>query len=58
MRYIPTKDFEFYSFNINIDDKVIKLNVLDTCGEKNQRFSLKRFYKESCLIILVYAINE
>ena len=32
--YSATVGFEFLSFNIKIEDKVIKLQIWDTCGQK------------------------
>lgn len=31
--YNATVGFEFYTFNVKIDDKFIKLQIWDTCGQ-------------------------
>ena len=56
--YIATVGFEFSSFNIKIDNKVIKLQIWDTCGQEVYRSLITSFYKNSSLAIIVYAINE
>ncbi len=56
--YMTTVGFEFFSFNIKIDGKVIKLQIWDTCGQEIYRSLISSFYKNSALAIIVYAINE
>ena len=56
--YIATVGFEFFSFNIRIKNKVIKLQIWDTCGQEIYRSLVTNFYRNSSLAIVVYAINE
>ena len=56
--YLATVGFEFFNFNIKIDNKIIKLQIWDTCGQEIYRFIITSFYKNSSLAIIVYAINE
>ena len=35
--YTPTIGFEFLSFNIRIKDKIVKLQIWDTCGQEVYR---------------------
>ena len=50
---------DFENFNIKIDNKVIKLQIWDTCGEENYySLSRSRIYRGFSLAIFVYAINE
>ena len=50
--------FEFLSFNIKMDEKVIKLQIWDTCGQESYRSLITNFYRNSSLAIIVYAINS
>lgn len=56
--YSPTVGFEFLSFNVKIDQKIIKLQIWDTCGQEAYRSLISSFYRNSSLAILVYAINS
>ena len=56
--YTPTIGFEFLSFNIRIKDKVIKLQIWDTCGQEVYRSLISSFYRNSSLAIIVYAIDN
>ena len=56
--YLATVGFEFFAFNINMDNKVIKLQIWDTCGQEIYRSLITNFYKNSSLAIIVYAIDE
>jgi Ras-related protein Rab-1A len=55
---IPTIGFEFFSFVVEYKDKVIKLDVWDTCGQEEYRSLMKSFFLGSNLVIIVYAINK
>ena len=50
--------FEFFTFNIKIKGKVIKLQIWDTCGQEIYRSLVTNFYRNSSLAVIVYAINE
>jgi small GTP-binding protein len=56
--YSPTIGFEFLSFNIKINDKIVKLQIWDTCGQEVYRSLISSFYRNSSLAIIVYAINN
>ena len=56
--YSPTVGFEFFTFNIKINDKSIKLQIWDTCGQEVYRSLVSSFYKNSSLAVIVYAIND
>ena len=56
--YLATVGFEFYAFVIKIDNKVIKLQIWDTCGQEVYRSLVTNFYKNSSLAIIVYSIEE
>ena len=55
--YSPTVGFEFFTFNIRINDKNIKLQIWDTCGQELYRSLITNFYRNTSLAIMVYAIN-
>ena len=56
--YVATVGFEFFSFNLKMDGKVIKLQIWDTCGQEIYRSLITNFYRNSSLAIIVYAIDE
>ena len=56
--YTPTIGFEFLSFNIRIKDKIVKLQIWDTCGQEVYRSLISSFYRNSSLAIIVYAIDN
>ena len=56
--YSPTVGFEFFTFNIRINDKNIKLQIWDTCGQEAYRSLITSFYRNSSLAIVAYAMNN
>ena len=56
--YNATVGFEFYTFNVKINDKIVKLQIWDTCGQELYRSLITNFYRNSSLAIMVYAINS
>ena len=56
--YSPTIGFEFLTIFIREDDKVIKLQIWDTCGQEVYRSLISSFYNNSSLAILVYSIEN
>jgi len=56
--YSPTVGFEFLTFTTNIDNKIIKLQIWDTCGQEVYRSLITNFYRNASLAMLVYAINS
>ena len=44
--------------NIKLGDKVIKLQIWDTCGQEIYRSLISNFYRNSSLAIMVYSINN
>lgn len=56
--YNATVGFEFFTFNIKMFNKIIKLQIWDTCGQEAYRALISSFYKNSSLAILVYAIDS
>ena len=56
--YNATVGFEFFSFNLKLNDKIIKLQIWDTCGQELYRSLITNFYRNSSLAIMVYSINN
>lgn len=56
--YLATVGFEFFSFNVKFEDKIVKLQIWDTCGQEIYRSLITNFYRNSSLAIIVFAINE
>jgi small GTP-binding protein len=56
--YSATVGFEFFTFNIKINDKVVKLQIWDTCGQEIYKSLITNFYRNSSLAIMVYGINK
>jgi small GTP-binding protein len=56
--YQTTVGFEFFTFNVKINDKIIKLQIWDTCGQEIYKSLITNFYRNSSLAIMVYAVNK
>ena len=56
--YSPTIGFEFLSFSTNIDNKIIKLQIWDTCGQEVYRSLITNFYRNASLAMMVYSIDS
>ena len=54
----PTLGFEYFPFVLKYNEKVIKLEIWDTCGQESYRSLIKSFFTNSSLAIIVYAIDE
>lgn len=56
--YSATVGFEFFTFNIKINDRVVKLQIWDTCGQEIYRSLITNFYRNSSLAMMVYSIDN
>jgi len=56
--YSPTIGFEFVSFNVRVQDKIIKLQIWDTCGQEVYRSLISSFFRSASLAIVVYSIDS
>jgi Ras-related protein Rab-2A len=56
--YNPTVGFEFFTFNVKVNDKAIKLQIWDTCGQEVYRSLIQSFYRNSSLAMMVYEIDK
>ena len=55
--YNATIGFEFFTFNIKLQETIIKLQIWDTCGQELYRSLITNFYRNASLAIVVYAVN-
>ncbi len=56
--YSPTVGFEFLSFNVKVEDKIVKLQIWDTCGQEVYRSLISSFFRSASLAIIVYSIDS
>ena len=56
--YHVTIGMEFFVLFVKIDDKIIKLQIWDTCGQEAYRSLVASFYRSVSLVFIVYAINS
>ena len=56
--YFATVGVEFFTMNIKYDNKVIKLQIWDTCGQEIYRSLISNFYRNSSLAIIVFSITD
>ena len=56
--YSPTIGFEFLTYSTKVEDRNIKLQVWDTCGQEVYRSLITSFYRNSSLAIIVYSIDS
>ena len=56
--YLATVGFEFFSFNVRVDDSIIKLQIWYTCCQEIYRSLITNFYRNSSLAFIVYAVDE
>ena len=56
--YLITVGLEFFSFNVKINDKVVKLQIWDTCGQEIYRSLITNFYRSTALAIICYSVTD
>ena len=56
--YQPTLGFEFLTFECEIDDNPIKLQIWDTCGQETYKSLITSFYRNSALAMMIYSIDS
>ena len=54
----PTLGLEYSPFIIKYKEKIIKLEIWDTCGQEAYRSLIKSFFMNASLAIIVYAIDD
>lgn len=56
--YSATVGFEFFTFNVQLDNKYVRLQIWDTCGQEIYRSLISSFYRSSALAMMVYSIDD
>ena len=56
--YFATVGVEFFTMNIKYENKIIKLQIWDTCGQEIYRSLISNFYRNSSLAVIVYSIVD
>ena len=46
------------SLNVKVEDKIVKLQMWDTCGQEVYRSLISSFYRSASLAIIVYSIDN
>ena len=54
----PTVGFELFPFLIKYKNKIIKLEIWDTCGQEIYRSLIKSFFTNSSMAIMAYSIDK
>ena len=57
-KYQATIGMEIFSLYVKLNDKIIKLQIWDTCGQEIYRSLITNFYRSSSLAVIVYAIDQ
>ena len=57
-KYNETIGVEFYTFNIKINDIILKLQIWDSCGLERYRSLMTNFYRNINLAIIVYSVTD
>lgn len=53
-----TLGFEYFPFLVKYENKIIKLEIWDTCGQEAYRSLIKSFFNNSSLALIVYSVNN
>jgi len=56
--YQATVGFEFLTYNLKLNDKIIKIQIWDTCGQEIYKSLITNFYRNSSLAIVTYSIEN
>ena len=56
--YQATIGFEFLTYNLKMNDTIVKLQIWDTCGQEVYRSLISNFYRNSALAIMLYSIDN
>jgi small GTP-binding protein len=54
----PTLGFEYLAYYLKYQNKILKLEIWDTCGQEQYRSLIKSFFSNSSLAIIAYAIDD
>ena len=56
--YQATVGFEFLTYNLKLNDKIIKMQIWDTCGQEIYKSLITNFYRNSSLAVVIYSIDN
>ena len=56
--YLATIGVESFTFVMRYKDKIIRMQILDTCGQEIYKSLISNFYRNSSLAVLVYSIDS
>ena len=56
--YSTTVGFEFLTQTMKIEDKYLKLQIWDTCGQEIYKSLITSFYKNSSLAMMMYSVDR
>ena len=56
--YNTTIGFEFLTFFVKIEDKNVKLQIWDTCGQETYKSLISNFYRNASLAMVIYSIDN
>ena len=56
--YKATLGFDYSTLNIKIEDKIIKLQIWDTCGQETYLSLISNYYNNTALAILAYSVTN
>ena len=54
--YKPTVGFDLINYVVKINDKIIKLQIWDTCGQEEFSMCNQSLYKNATMAVMVYSI--
>ena len=56
--YSTTVGFEFLTQTMKIEDKYLKLQIWDTCGQEIYKSLISSFYRNSSLAMMMYSVDR
>lgn len=56
--YSTTVGFEFLTQTMKIEDKYVKLQIWDTCGQEIYKSLISSFYRNSSLAMMMYSVER
>lgn len=56
--YNATVGFDFFTFSVKINEKTIKLQIWDTCGQEYYKSLVANFFRNASLALMVYSIDK
>ena len=56
--YSTTVGFEFLTQTKKIEDKYVKLQIWDTCGQEIYKSLISSFYRNSSLAMMMYSVDR